>query len=170
MRRCPQFGFFVGSDTCDTIYGGKPCPDKEGCEIHKVERPNTSTIYCPGNPNLHCLALEHRNDYINYLEEMILEMKAGGAPATAAAFTSPEGQDIRREGPGCQQRETPPPTISYELTLPSDAELIATGPTPPEEPRCSCQSSPPGFVSQDGIHCGYCGGVVRIPDELKGVE
>jgi hypothetical protein len=31
----------------------------------------------------------------------------------------------------------------------------------PEKPRkgvCSCESSPPGYVMEDNIHCGGCGG------------
>jgi len=26
--------------------------------------------------------------------------------------------------------------------------------------KCGCPSSPPGFVAQDGIHCGFCKGVL----------
>jgi hypothetical protein len=24
--------------------------------------------------------------------------------------------------------------------------------------ECTCESSPPGTIASDGIHCGYCGG------------
>ena len=30
-----------------------------------------------------------------------------------------------------------------------------------EDRGCACGSSPPGFVGQDGIHCGCCDGILK---------
>ena len=43
----------------------------------------------------------------------------------------------------------------------SASKLAAMSPGRKKAPLCRCESTPPGFVAQDGIHCGYYGG--RMP-------
>jgi hypothetical protein len=38
---------------------------------------------------------------------------------------------------------------------------------PYSEKHCICESSPPGFVGKDGVHCGNCGGTVKPPGSKK---
>jgi hypothetical protein len=56
----------------------------------------------------------------------------------------------------------------YAITILKAIKLknAVKAPEPAPDPAshdgpCTCESSPPGFVAKDQIHCGYCGGVVR---------
>ncbi len=53
--------------------------------------------------------------------------------------------------------------LSEAPGAPAPAPPPSSDAAPFHDGLCICTSSPPGFMAQDGIHCGACGGVVDPP-------
>lgn len=72
-------------------------------------------------------------------------------------------QEMRGLVSGARYASTILKAIKLKNAVPPQVPAMPTSSTPFHDGQCICESSPPGFVASDGIHCGSCGGVVKPP-------